>query len=79
MYILMVCTLMLSRHLVIRVMVGLALQLLRFEGWELWLGMDSSLTMVGDITRVHGAAGMSGYWGGFYGGGWWGSSSTGVQ
>ena len=50
MYILMVCTLMLSRHLVIR-----------FGGIGVTtptVGDGIVLTMVGDITRVHGAAGM---------------------
>ena len=56
MYILMVCTLMLSRHLVIRFGgIGVTTPTV---GDGTMAGDGIVLTMVGDITRVHGAAGM---------------------
>ena len=56
MYILMVCTLMLSRHLVIRFGgIGVTTPAV---GDGTMAGDGIVLTMVGDITRVHGAAGM---------------------
>ena len=56
MYILMVCTLMLSRHLVIRFGgIGVTTPTV---GDGTMAGDGIVLTMVGDITRVPGAAGM---------------------
>ena len=56
MYILMVCTLMLSRHLVIRFGgIGVTTPTV---GDGIMAGDGIVLTMAGDITRVHGAAGM---------------------
>ena len=56
MYILMVCTLMLSRHLVIRFGgIGVTTPTV---GDGTMAGDGIVLTMAGDITRVHGAAGM---------------------
>ena len=56
MYILMVCTLMLSRHLVISFGgIGVTTPTV---GDGTMAGDGIVLTMVGDITRVHGAAGM---------------------
>ena len=56
MYILMVCTLMLSRHLVSRFGgIGVTTPTV---GDGTMAGDGIVLTMVGDITRVHGAAGM---------------------
>lgn len=56
MYILMVCTLMLSRHLVIRFGgIGVTTPTV---GDGTMAGAGIVLTMAGDITRVHGAAGM---------------------
>lgn len=56
MYILMVCTLMLSRHLVIRFGgIGVTTPTV---GDGTMAGDGIVLTVVGDITRVHGAAGM---------------------
>lgn len=56
MYIPMACTLMLSRHLVIRFGgIGVTTPTV---GDGTMAGDGIVLTMVGDITRVHGAAGM---------------------
>ena len=56
MYILMVCTLMLSRHLVIR-FGGIGVMVLTV-GVGIMAGAGIVLTTLGDITRVHRAAGM---------------------
>ena len=56
MYILMVCTLMLSRHLVIR-FGGIGVMVLTV-GVGIMAGAGIVLTTLGDITRVPGAAGM---------------------
>lgn len=56
MYIPMACTLMLSRHLVIRFGgIGVTTPTV---GDGIMAGDGIVLTMAGDITRVHGAAGM---------------------
>ena len=56
MFIPMACTLMLSRHLVIR-FGGIGVMVLTV-GVGIMAGAGIVLTTLGDITRVHGAAGM---------------------